>query len=97
MTQHVLFSTGEEEEKAVFAYRAKLFRFDSDANQWKEKGLGEMKILQHKETGKLYCNMSRVQTKLTFGVSLQVRHKPGSGSNTNQAVQRLKMSDLGSM
>ena len=47
----ILFSIGEEEEKAIFAYRAKLFRFDGDANQWKEKGLGEMKILWHKETG----------------------------------------------
>ena len=53
----ILCTIGEEEEKAVFAYRAKLFRFDSDANQWKEKGLGEMKILQHKETGNLYCNV----------------------------------------
>ena len=53
-----VFPTGEEEEKAVFAYRAKLFRFDGDANQWKEKGLGEMKILQHKENGNYYSTVT---------------------------------------
>ena len=53
-----MFSIGEEEEKAVFAYRAKLFRFDGDANQWKEKGLGEMKILQHKENGNHYSTVT---------------------------------------
>jgi len=31
--------------------RSKLYRFDGGA--WKEKGIGEMKILKHKETGKL--------------------------------------------
>ena len=53
-----LFSIGEEEEKAVFAYRPKLFRFDGDANQWKEKGLGEMKILQHKKNGNHYSTVT---------------------------------------
>ena len=47
------YSSGEEDEIREFSYRAKLFRFDKDANQWKEKGLGEMKILRHKETGQL--------------------------------------------
>ena len=50
--QCYIFS-GEEDEIREFSYRAKLFRFDKDANQWKEKGLGEMKILRHKETGQL--------------------------------------------
>lgn len=53
--------TGEEEETAVFRYRAKLFRFDKDANQWKEKGIGEMKILCHKETGKHRLLLRREQ------------------------------------
>jgi len=42
--------TGEEDETILFCERAKLFRFDSQANQMKERGLGEMKILQHKQT-----------------------------------------------
>ena len=43
--------TGEEDEDVVYSQRAKLFRFDS--NQWKERGVGDMKILKHKETGLL--------------------------------------------
>ena len=53
LDQWLIYSSGEEDEIREFSYRAKLFRFDKDANQWKEKGLGEMKILRHKETGQL--------------------------------------------
>ena len=31
--------------------RAKLFRFK--ANEWKERGVGELKLLRHKETFKI--------------------------------------------
>ena len=41
--------TGEEDETIIFNERAKLYRFDG--NQWKERGVGNMKILQHKTTG----------------------------------------------
>lgn len=44
--------TGEEDEIVEFSHRAKLFRFDKETSQWKEKGIGEMKILKHKESGK---------------------------------------------
>ncbi|WAR22408.1 RBP2-like protein [Mya arenaria] len=53
--------TGEEDEVAVFSQRSKLFRFDKDANQWKEKGIGEMKILKHKSTGKYRLLLRREQ------------------------------------
>ena len=46
-------TSGEEDETAVFSQRAKLFRFDKATNQWKEKGIGDMKILKHTETGRL--------------------------------------------
>ena len=45
--------TGEEEEEVVFKQRCKLFRFDSDNKEWKEKGVGEMKVLKHKVTLKI--------------------------------------------
>ncbi|KAL8618871.1 hypothetical protein ACOMHN_000878 [Nucella lapillus] len=38
--------TGEEDETKVLSDRAKLFRFDSDTSQWKERGIGELKILR---------------------------------------------------
>lgn len=43
--------TGEEEEAVLYSHRAKLFRF-ADA-EWKERGLGDVKILKHKQTAKL--------------------------------------------
>lgn len=53
--------TGEEDEEQLFCERAKLFRFDTEANQWKERGIGEMKILKHKETKKVRILMRREQ------------------------------------
>jgi hypothetical protein len=41
--------TGEEDEDVVFSERAKLYRLDN--KQWKERGVGNMKILRHKHTG----------------------------------------------
>lgn len=43
--------TGEEDEHVILKQRSKLFRFDRDAKEWKEKGLGDIKIMKHKETG----------------------------------------------
>ena len=53
--------TGEEDEKVLFSHRAKLYRFDSDKSVWKERGIGEMKILEHKVTGKTRVLMRREQ------------------------------------
>jgi len=47
--QAVVTSTGEESEEVVWKRRAKLFRFDKDTNQWKERGTGEVKILKSVE------------------------------------------------
>lgn len=41
--------TGEEDEEAVFSHRAKLYRFESSSKEWKEKGVGDIKILRHRE------------------------------------------------
>uniref|UniRef100_A0A5K3FJT1 Ran-specific GTPase-activating protein n=1 Tax=Mesocestoides corti TaxID=53468 RepID=A0A5K3FJT1_MESCO len=44
--------TCEEDETCLFRARAKLFRFDakSEEPEWKERGTGELKILQNPET-----------------------------------------------
>lgn len=47
----VQVKTGEEEEDLVFSQRSKLFRFVN--GEWKERGLGDVKILRNKETNKL--------------------------------------------
>ncbi len=36
--------TGEEDEDAVFKQRCKLYRFDNNTKEWKEKGTGEIKV-----------------------------------------------------
>lgn len=43
--------TGEEDEEVVYSHRAKLFRFAD--GEWKERGLGDVKILRHNQSGKL--------------------------------------------
>lgn len=55
----VKVTTGEEDEKVIFSSRAKLFRFVD--KQWKERGLGEMKLLKHNVTGKVRVLMRREQ------------------------------------
>lgn len=42
--------------------KAKLYRFDKDGNQWKERGAGTVKLLKHKETGKVRLVMRQSKT-----------------------------------
>ncbi|KAG0021474.1 single stranded nucleic acid binding protein [Entomortierella chlamydospora] len=58
----VQVKTHEEEEDSIFQMRAKLFRFDKEANEWKERGTGEVKFLQHKESKKIRLLMRRDRT-----------------------------------
>ncbi|XP_029652638.1 E3 SUMO-protein ligase RanBP2 isoform X1 [Octopus sinensis] len=51
--------TGEEDERCLFEHRAKLYRFDS--SEWKERGLGNIKILENTQTQKLRLVMRREQ------------------------------------
>lgn len=51
LPEKVEVKTGEEEEEVLYCHRAKLFRFVS--GEWKERGLGDVKILKKKDTGKL--------------------------------------------
>ena len=51
-----------------FRRKAKLYRFDKDDNQWKERGTGTVKLLKHKETGKV-CLLMR-QAKTLSGLAL---------------------------
>ncbi|KAG4077318.1 hypothetical protein HA402_009719 [Bradysia odoriphaga] len=51
--------TGEEDEEVLYSHRAKLFRFAE--GEWKERGLGDVKILRHKGNNKLRVVMRREQ------------------------------------
>eukprot|EP00922_Rhytidocystis_sp_ex-Travisia-forbesii_P032900 GHVS01048935.1.p1 GENE.GHVS01048935.1~~GHVS01048935.1.p1 ORF type:complete len:283 (+),score=90.13 GHVS01048935.1:548-1396(+) len=49
----VKIETGEEEEEVFWSHRSKLFRWDGESSAWKERGIGEAKLLKHKNTGKI--------------------------------------------
>ncbi|XP_055374045.1 E3 SUMO-protein ligase RanBP2 [Condylostylus longicornis] len=57
----VVTSTGEEEETKLFGERATLFRYDSTDKQWKERGVGEIKILHHPTKGTYRIILRREQ------------------------------------
>ncbi|CAL5424608.1 unnamed protein product [Camellia sinensis] len=60
--EHVSVTTGEENEHAILDLKSKLYRFDKDGNQWKERGAGTVKFLKHKETGKVRLVMRQSKT-----------------------------------
>ena len=53
--------TGEEDEIILFTDRAFLYRYDPATKEWKERGRGNVKILEHKVTCKTRMLMRREQ------------------------------------
>ncbi|KAF1814832.1 putative Ran-specific GTPase-activating protein 1 [Eremomyces bilateralis CBS 781.70] len=62
LTEKVDVKTNEESEAQVFKMRAKLFKFDRDTREWKERGTGDVRLLKHKENGKTRLVMRRDKT-----------------------------------
>ncbi|XP_055820386.1 ran-binding protein 1 homolog c-like [Solanum dulcamara] len=60
--QEVAVSTGEENEHVLLDLKSKLYRFDKEGSQWKERGVGTVKLLKHKETGKVRLVMRQSKT-----------------------------------
>nr|DBA33258.1 TPA: hypothetical protein GDO54_000971 [Pyxicephalus adspersus] len=61
LPEKIEVKTGEEDEEEMFCNRAKLFRFDTDTKEWKERGVGNVKILRHRVSGKIRLLMRREQ------------------------------------
>ncbi|CAH8530028.1 unnamed protein product [Dicrocoelium dendriticum] len=57
MPEKVEVCTGEENEEVIFCERAKLYRWDS--NTWRERGVGELKLLRTPSTDAVRCVMRR--------------------------------------
>ena len=49
LPDQVEIKTGEEDEDIVYCQRGKLFRYDQPTKQWKERGIGDLKILKHQK------------------------------------------------
>lgn len=52
LKEQVATSTGEENETVLYTKRSKLLHFDVEKKAYETKGVGEVKLLQHKETEK---------------------------------------------
>jgi Ran-binding protein 1 len=62
LTEKVDTKTNEEAEEQTFKMRAKLFKFDRDSREWKERGTGDVRLLKHRENGKTRLVMRRDKT-----------------------------------
>jgi Ran-binding protein 1 len=60
--EKVEVKTNEEDEEVIYKIRSKLFRFDTEAKEWKERGTGDVRFLKHKESGKVRLVMRRDKT-----------------------------------
>ena len=67
--EEVEVTSGEEDEEILFQIRSKLFLFGETMldkgtgnKTWRERGVGEVKVLKHKEFGKIRLLMRQDKT-----------------------------------
>jgi len=58
-------ATGEEDEEELYSQRSKLYRFRD--GEWKERGLGDAKLLQHRETRRVRFMLRQEKTGKIVG------------------------------
>uniref|UniRef100_A0A673AUW6 E3 SUMO-protein ligase RanBP2 n=1 Tax=Sphaeramia orbicularis TaxID=375764 RepID=A0A673AUW6_9TELE len=88
--------TGEEEEEEMFCNRAKLYRFDAETKEWKERGIGNVKILKHSTKGKVRLLMRREQVlKICANhyITTDMLLKPNSGSDKSWVWNAIDYAD----
>jgi len=84
LTEQVETKTMEEDEDVLFKMRSKLFRFSTENNEWKERGTGDVRLLQHKESKKVRLVMRRDKTLKVCAnhlISHEMRLQPNVGSD----------------
>eukprot|EP00877_Chromochloris_zofingiensis_P011831 jgi/Chrzof1/6901/Cz02g02200.t1 len=55
-------TTGEEEEESLLELKCKLYRFEVANNEWKERGIGHVRLLKHKGNQKIRLLMRQEKT-----------------------------------
>uniref|UniRef100_A0A3P9PDL6 E3 SUMO-protein ligase RanBP2 n=1 Tax=Poecilia reticulata TaxID=8081 RepID=A0A3P9PDL6_POERE len=88
--------TGEEEEEEMFCNRAKLYRFDTETKEWKERGIGNIKILKHNTKGKVRLLMRREQVlKICANhyITADMLLKPNAGSDKSWVWNAIDYAD----
>lgn len=88
--------TGEEEEEEMFCNRAKLYRFDTETKEWKERGIGNVKILKHSIKGKMRLLMRREQVlKICANhyITADMLLKPNAGSDKSWVWNAIDYAD----
>jgi Ran-binding protein 1 len=88
--EEVEVNTGTEEETEVYSQRSKLYIYGeamldkgTGKKSWLERGVGEMKLLQHKETGRLRVLMRQEQHKkiiANFALDPRIELTPNAGA-----------------
>ncbi|PCH41230.1 hypothetical protein WOLCODRAFT_24586 [Wolfiporia cocos MD-104 SS10] len=84
LTEVVETKTNEENEDVLFKMRAKLFRFAADSSEWKERGTGDVRLLQHKDTKKVRLVMRRDKTHkvcANHAITADMKLQPNIGSD----------------
>lgn len=66
--------TGEEEEERLYSQRSKLYRFRG--GEWKERGIGEARLLKHKASGHVRFLLRQEKTEKVMANHYVVDHHP---------------------
>ena len=80
----VAVPTGEEDEDILFKRRCKLFRFDAKGSVWRERGVGDAKLLLSRGSGRVRVLMRREETRKVCAnhvVAPDTELRPMDGSN----------------
>ncbi|XP_067470331.1 E3 SUMO-protein ligase RanBP2-like isoform X2 [Thunnus thynnus] len=94
----VEISTGEENEQVVFSQKAKLYRYDKELSQWKERGIGDLKILQNYDTKRVRLIMRRYQVLkicANHWISTAMKLEPMKGAEKAWVWSALDFAEVG--
>ena len=93
----------ETDMSACMRRKCKLYRFDNDSGEWKERGVGQVRLLQSQENGKIRLLMRQEKTlKIRanhFGEMISQRfvHDVRSCALSSQDVQLAALASTASL